>query len=291
MKNDLAYDIGGYDGADTAHYLELGFRVICVEASPVLAQRISARFAKEISAGLCTVLNVAVAERDGMLPFYLCAEDGALSSFDKSKLDASGLTAREITVPSRAFASIIEQYGVPRFLKVDIEGADRFAILALTAGTAPEFLSFEASEQDTDVILHLYSIGYRRFNLVRQDIHEPLVLCRPGSLAHVRWAVRQWVRMALRKHVRLHAAARWVRSGRLGQMAGVATGFHNVVTSGLTPMEQTVGWRSIDELLHDWKAIIHSGIIGSAWFDIHAALSDEGATPADPPKQRLAVTL
>jgi hypothetical protein len=45
----LAFDVGGFDGADTPHYLSLGYRVVCIEASPALADRIRKRL--EVRAG------------------------------------------------------------------------------------------------------------------------------------------------------------------------------------------------------------------------------------------------
>jgi hypothetical protein len=37
MVSDLVFDVGMNDGADTVHYLSRGFRVIAVEADPVLS--------------------------------------------------------------------------------------------------------------------------------------------------------------------------------------------------------------------------------------------------------------
>ena len=35
----LIFDIGMYDGSDTRYYLNEGFRVLAIEANPVLVQR------------------------------------------------------------------------------------------------------------------------------------------------------------------------------------------------------------------------------------------------------------
>ena len=35
----LIYDIGMYDGSDTRYYLNEGFRVLAIEANPVLVKR------------------------------------------------------------------------------------------------------------------------------------------------------------------------------------------------------------------------------------------------------------
>ena len=179
---DLVYDLGGFNGDDTAYYLLRGYRVICIEAVPAQADAIRNRFANEIASGQCIILNVAVGDREGTMPFYTC-NFGALSSFDKARIENAGWITRELTVQVRTFDSILLEYGIPKFLKIDIEGADRHAILPLTRRNAPDFVSFEAGPDDLDLVLHLYSIGYRRFNLVRQADHAVVKVPPTGSIS------------------------------------------------------------------------------------------------------------
>lgn len=267
--SNLAYDVGGFNGDDTAHYLDLGFRVVCVEASPNLADKLRSRFATPINEDRCTVLNVAVGECEGQLPFYICDGVEELNSFDRTRIEGAGLKAREITVPVRPFQSIIAEHGVPHFLKVDIEGADRHAILPLTREMAPQFVSFEAGKSDLDLILHLYGIGFRKFNIIRQDIQSSVTFPSAGEFRHIRWSARQWTRLALRRRPKLHGSLRQMRE--LWRRAGLEK-VENVLNSGLTPMEQKDGWRNIEEMLADWAALISSGLIETAWYDVHAAI-------------------
>lgn len=51
MVRDLVFDVGLYNGDDTAYYLYRGFRVVAVEANPYYASRARQRFAPEINAG------------------------------------------------------------------------------------------------------------------------------------------------------------------------------------------------------------------------------------------------
>ena len=39
MVPDLIYDVGMHNGSDTAYYLHKGFRVLAIEANPVLAKQ------------------------------------------------------------------------------------------------------------------------------------------------------------------------------------------------------------------------------------------------------------
>lgn len=269
MNGELVYDIGAFDGADTAYYLSLGYRVLCVEATPTLAEGLRARFKSEIASGRCDVLNVAVGDQDGLLPFYTC-DFGAMNSFDKSRIESAGLLVREISVPVRNFASILQEYGVPKFMKVDIEGADRFAILPLTRNSAPEFISFEVGIKDLDLLLHLHSIGYRNFNIVQQSNHCVISPPPVGTLAHVPWSLRQWARLKLREHPNLHKFAKRAKNGLPGKILGVDVKPQHVTISGVTPMEIHSGWRGIEEMLRDWTVLVAGGVIESSWFDVHA---------------------
>jgi FkbM family methyltransferase len=129
MDKHLIYDVGAYDGADTAYYLRQGYRVVSIEADPTLADELRTRFATEVSAGHCTILNVGVADEAGEATFYV-SELPIWSSFDKAMATRAGFAAREIRVECRTFQSIMQKHGVPFFLKVDIEGHDHLCVLA-----------------------------------------------------------------------------------------------------------------------------------------------------------------
>jgi len=107
MEQKLVYDVGAFDGSDTAYYLSQGYRVVCIEATPALAEKLTERFAPEIEARKCVVLNIAVGDREEMVPFYTCGFQ-ALNSFDKSRIESAGIAPQEITVPMRRFDSIRE---------------------------------------------------------------------------------------------------------------------------------------------------------------------------------------
>jgi hypothetical protein len=36
-------------------------------------------------------------------------------------------------------------------------------------------------------------------------------------------------------------------------------------------MERKHGWHSLEEFMHLWTSVLHSGMIDSAWYDVHAA--------------------
>lgn len=69
--NELIYDVGVNDGTDSAYYLWRGYRVLGIEASPVLAEKLREKFAPEIREGRYTLLDVGVADDDGTAEFWM----------------------------------------------------------------------------------------------------------------------------------------------------------------------------------------------------------------------------
>jgi FkbM family methyltransferase len=134
----LIYDVGMHNGDDTAYYLWRGFRVVAIEPNPELVATAANRFRREIEAGYLKILNAGVAAEEGELPFWVCETDSRLSSF-APPLD-SFYAAHEIRVPCRKFRSILDDFGVPFYLKVDIQGNDFLCIEALDPGELPKFL-------------------------------------------------------------------------------------------------------------------------------------------------------
>jgi FkbM family methyltransferase len=177
MNPKLIYDVGMHNGDDTAYYLRRGFRVIAIEPNPALVATAAERFRREIEAGELKVLNVGVAAEDGELPFWVCLTDSRLSSLYRG--DAS-LDDRhpvgEIRVPCRTFRSILDDFGVPFYLKVDIQGNDSLCVEALDPGDVPKFLSIEFALWDAPLMALLRARGFNRFKCISQTHFLPLQL-------------------------------------------------------------------------------------------------------------------
>jgi len=170
MKTDLIYDVGWNDGDDGAYYLIRGFKVLAIEANPLLAARLEQRFAREVAEGRLRILAVAVAEREGILPFWVNEQNDKLSSFSRELACRFGTQCHEIQVPARPFSKILVDFGVSYYLKIDIEGSDALCIDCLDRTDLPRYISSEVGTSD-DVLTRLYNIGYRRFKLINQGTY------------------------------------------------------------------------------------------------------------------------
>jgi FkbM family methyltransferase len=266
MDDQLIYDVGAHHGEDTAHYLSLGYRVIAIEADPVIAEALRRRFPDAMANHSLTVLNCGIADRDGELPFYLCPENSEWNSFVEGWAESKGSTAHPVTVPTRKFETIVSEFGMPMFLKVDIEGLDALCIRSLTTSDAPLFVSFEASPNDLDLLLHLHSIGYKRFALVNQHNFQCLTVPDIGTAAYVRWSAIQAGRKYVRARPRLKRLISIIRPPLRYNQHGA---FRND-SAGPTPMERRTGWQGFDHFIRTWTSVVSSGLLTASWFDVHA---------------------
>ena len=177
LKKDVILDVGLNIGQDTRNYLAAGHRVIALEANPALAQRVrqGQPFANAIRLNQLLILNKAVTDRGVSTPgvnqsviFWVNQYDGERSSVSRQKCACSKLPCRyrrcvPVHVPVTTCAELIHEYGVPLYVKVDIEGFDwacvsTIATLAQQTGNAPRFLS--AEEMPVRLLRQLYDAGY-----------------------------------------------------------------------------------------------------------------------------------
>ena len=169
-SQDLVIDLGAHNGDDTSYYLHKGFRVVAIEANPVLVEQMAWRFHHAIEEGRLTLLNVGITEHAGTLPLWVNDDQSVWSSFDRGLGGRHGSRCHSIIVRCLPLSSIIGDYGVPYYLKIDIEGYDRICLESLQAGHCPRYVSCELTHGD-GLIEQLHDLGYRRFKLVNQSTY------------------------------------------------------------------------------------------------------------------------
>ena len=165
MQTVCAFGI--YAAFDTLYYLENGLNVtLPVEANPSLVHSARFRLAGYVIAGSLTLISCAISNDNGDVELTICGDDlGSSSVYSDSVASRSPLGTWR--VPGITTEEIIERY-VPFYLKVDIEGADKLTVLALSSRNKPQYLSFEISEQLEKLIDYVAAIGYCKFKIVDQ---------------------------------------------------------------------------------------------------------------------------
>lgn len=176
MQPDLVYDVGMNNGDDTAYYLHRGFRVVAIEADPDLCRDAARRFAEEVENGRLQIVNLGIASKPGLLDFWICEKNRVWNSFDRKIASRDGLPHHSIQIPCQRFEWILENYGIPYHLKVDIEGHDYLCIDALKhASDLPAYVSVELGNLDR-FVTQLGELGYTGFKCISQFHFLPLQL-------------------------------------------------------------------------------------------------------------------
>lgn len=181
MRHDLIIDVGMHRGNDTEFYLLKGFRVAGIEANPVLAQLVERRLAEYLDNGRLRIYNLAIADRIGSITLWLndTNDDWGTTNGDYARRnEAFGTTNRPIEVPCKRFDDILDECGVPYYLKIDIEGADVLCLQALQGRELPKYLSIEADMTSFDALFadisNLWNLGYRQFKILNQGLNRHL---------------------------------------------------------------------------------------------------------------------
>lgn len=175
---DLVFDFGLHRGEDTHYYLAKGFRVVAFEADPNLAGACRQRFADEIDAGRLNIVEGAVAPASAgeEIVFYV-SDKSVWGTTDANWVERNrraGVQAHEIRARRVDLADVLKQFGVPHYMKIDIEGADKHVLEVLASQPArPKFISMESEMVNFNDLLDelqtLRKLGYRRFRAVQQE--------------------------------------------------------------------------------------------------------------------------
>ena len=185
----LVYDIGMNAGEDSRFYLLKGFRVVAVEADPHLCSVAEHALRDFVATGQLTIVNRAIAEQAGPTTFYRSALQGwgTIDSHWNADNSARGLSSEPIEVEAITLAELVNEYGQPYYMKLDIEGMDRKAVQSLASTSVrPAYLSMETSfsrnpafaafQADLEA---LAGLGYDRFKIVDQQAVPRQVPPRP----------------------------------------------------------------------------------------------------------------
>lgn len=168
-EGSLVFDIGANVGNRSEVFLALGAKVIAIEPNARLCKILKMRFRNE----KFTVLNCGVGARNEVKEFYV-SSNTLVSSFSKKFIGVKeeegvdGTWKRKSEVEIRTLDSLISEYGLPDFCKIDVEGFEREVLSGLSTALNSlsfEFTSPEFNEEGIWCIHKLKEIGFTQFNI------------------------------------------------------------------------------------------------------------------------------
>ena len=288
MRHDLVYDIGLHNGDDTAYYLHRGYHVVAVEADETLVEQARQRFAPEIAQGRLTLLNVAVADHEGTVQFWVC-ESGREWSSLHNEWASRQAQARTVEVRSTRLASIFAEHGVPFYLKIDIEGGEENCLADLLPDDLPSFISVEWTDLPT--LVRLSNLGYDAFKCVDQATKRALpfpprrtslkqaIKRRASSMPGLRSTLRALNRQFNRARsslTRLDPRAPSAPVAKHGADKGVAGWRFSLASSGPFGPDLPEPWQTLEEVtavwIGEWARLGYPPPSNrrELWLDLHA---------------------
>ncbi len=156
----LAFDAGAHVGNRSRAFAALGARVVAIEPQPRLARLLRRIFRKAINRGVVLIEEQALGQEEREVELHLApgnltvattSEDWANQAAEHPGWEGVVFTA-STTVRQTTLDALIERYGVPDFVKIDVEGSED-AVLAGLSQPLPA-VSYEFLPADRDVAYH-----------------------------------------------------------------------------------------------------------------------------------------
>jgi FkbM family methyltransferase len=276
MNPNLIFDVGMHNGDDTAYYLHRGYRVVSVEADPTLAAAAEIRFSSAIADGRLEIVNKAITAGRGEVDFWICDALTVWNSFDPTMATRQGMESHPIKVPTVPMRDLFSQYGVPHYLKLDIEGQDHVAASDIDSNDLPTYVSLEITSVDDFYVLR--SKGYKQFKCIQQGSFTPVE--SPALSLHNVFSQAVTRLKSSQMANRLRSA---YYKRRVPTDINSDTNSWNFDPGSSGPFgEDTPGeWMAFEQVLHAWlsQKIGHelgyrATVAGdNIWFDLHARIS------------------
>lgn len=146
-RNNIIFDVGANMGRKSFLFAKLAKKVIAFEPSQSLYHFLQKRFQDQ----RVTVLNCALGQEPSFLNFFIVPENQAYNSLSEKHIRTTA-TKRSIVrtntlnctqVEVETLENVIKEYGVPKYIKIDVEGYELEVLKGLV--TAVPVISFEAN--------------------------------------------------------------------------------------------------------------------------------------------------
>jgi FkbM family methyltransferase len=191
-RGDVYFDVGANHGNRISPIINNirggGGKIVAVEPQAVWAAFLKKKFGDKIF-----IVTKGLGEREGVMAMAI-SNDSRLSSFSTEWVEANKQSGRFIpmgaewnetrVIKMTTLDRLIEEFGVPRFIKIDVEGYELEVLKGLTQPV--EVISFEYTtpERTQQCIACIERI---------RDISNNKILCNYSIAESMEWALPKWL--------------------------------------------------------------------------------------------------
>lgn len=163
-KDDLYFDVGANLGNRIEPILKIGAKVVAIEPQQQCYEYLEKKYGSKIE-----VIKKGLGEEEGVKEFYI-SNSHTISSFSANWIESVKKSGRfrkykwdtKKLVEMTTLDKVIERYGMPKFIKIDVEGYELEVLKGLSKPVS--YISFEYTvpeqiEQSIDCIKQIRKIA------------------------------------------------------------------------------------------------------------------------------------
>lgn len=170
---NLIFDIGANLGSTVKIFIKKSEKIVAFEPNKLLVDNL-----KEIFKHDNVIIDTrALSNKVGTKVFNVSNAD-SLSTFSEDWIHNSRFSNTitwdtQIEVETTTLDNIIEEYGIPDYVKIDVEGYEYEVLSSLTKFLPDTLFAFEWAEETKDkiclILEHVNNLGYRSFGYTEED--------------------------------------------------------------------------------------------------------------------------
>ena len=177
INNDLVFDVGACYGKKLVTFLQLNSRVIVIEPQKICMNYLKNNF----TCNNVSFIDKALGETESTADFYE-GKDHSLSTMSKEWMaivkenhnNISHEWKNSYQVDVTTLDLLIEEYGMPSYIKIDVEGSELNVLKGLTKSV--KMISFEYVksniQKSIDCIKHINNIANYEYNYSIGENHR-----------------------------------------------------------------------------------------------------------------------
>lgn len=177
---DRVFDIGAHVGDRTACFKSLGAYVLAIEPQPVFAMFL--RLTNALNQAV-TIHSGVVSRATGTQTLHINSRNPTVSTLSTDFVQAANRDElnwqgqqwdRKITVQAFNLDGLIEQYGKPAFIKIDVEGAELDVLVGLSQPVPALSFEFTLIQRQLahDCVERCLALGMTEFNVSLGESHK-----------------------------------------------------------------------------------------------------------------------